>query len=140
MVAVGNDRRVCSPNRLGNRGQEAQTVSCTVAMSEAVVQPCPSVEAVSRNERPSMVCAEEVLSTEQALVEWLCVKHLELRVEIGDLSVVAELIHLLAAGAVKMQTLGLCPCFGKARPGQGVSHATEVVANGLPLCGGTQFD
>ena len=42
-VAIGSDRRSLSPHRLGNRGQEAQTTSCRVAMSEAVVQPCSSV-------------------------------------------------------------------------------------------------
>ena len=52
-------------------------------------------------------CGEEVPSTEQALAEWLCTKHLELRdaLEIGDPSVVAELSQLLATGAAKMQTL-----------------------------------
>ena len=52
-------------------------------------------------------CAEEVLSTGQALAEWFCVKHLELRdaLETRDRPVVAELSHFLAAGAVKMETL-----------------------------------
>ena len=52
-------------------------------------------------------CGEEVPSTEQAIAEWMCSKHLELRdaLEIGDPSVVVELSQLLATGASKMQTL-----------------------------------
>ena len=103
-------------NRLGNRGQEAQTTSCRVAMSEAAVQPCPSVppcaifcrgspDGPGTSGQAQSLCRGSAFNGASA--EWLCAKHLELRdaLEMGDPSVVAELSQLLAAGAVKMQTL-----------------------------------
>ena len=78
-----------------------------VQASHPVQSSVEAVQMVQERAAKRRACAEEVPSTEQALAEWLCAKHLELRdaLEIGDPSVVAELSQLLAAGAVKMQTL-----------------------------------
>ena len=78
-----------------------------VQASHPVQSSVEAVQMVQERAAKRRACAEEVPSTEQALAEWLCSKHLELRdaLEIGDPSVVAELSQLLAAGAVKMQTL-----------------------------------
>ena len=56
------------------------------------VQASHHAQLVEERASKRRACGEEVLSTEQALAEWLCTKHLELRdaLEIGDPSVVAE--------------------------------------------------
>ena len=72
-----------------------------VQASHPVQSSVEAVQMVQERAAKRRACAEEVPSTEQALAEWLCAKHLELRdaLEIGDPSVVAELSQLLAAGA-----------------------------------------
>ena len=86
--------------RLGNRCQEAPAGSDRTAVSEAIVQSSPSVPAQVVQERAAKrrACAEEVPSTEQALAEWLCTKHLELRDALEIVSGGGELSQLLAGG------------------------------------------
>ena len=71
---------ILSPHRLGNRGQEAQTVAelqcqkplCSrVQASHPVQSSVEAVQMVQERAAKRRTCAEEVPSTEQALAEWL---------------------------------------------------------------------
>ena len=74
-----------------------------VQASHAMQSSVEAAQLVEERASKRRARGEEVPSTEQALAEWLCTKHLELRdaLEIGDPSVVG----VESTGAAKMQTL-----------------------------------